>query len=341
MSARALSVIRPLADADVLPQGVLVSGARFTVRTRTAAVALRQVHGSTPPLVVVSRREFDRALLQAAIRAGAHHIPRRVTEVERAGAGWTVTTATDRLTADWLVGADGANSLVRRRVLQAFRREDLSIASGYFVHDRTGTSIDIEFTESPPGYLWSFPRPDHLAVGICGQADGTTSAQLLAGTARWIDSHVPGRVETARYSWPIPSLSEGAVLRERPSGDRWLLVGDAAGLVDPITREGIFFALESADLAARALLGPGSAAAYLRLLRQDVLRELHKAARMKSRFFASSFNVLLVDALRRSGRIRRIMGDLVSGEQTYRGLRRRLLMTGEVRLAFEYLRLGG
>lgn len=339
VSARALAVLRSL--PDVVPRGVAVSGARFAVGGASAAVPLRHANGPAMPLVVVSRREFDGALLQAAIRAGAHHVPARATGIARTSTGWTVATPAGALAAHWLAGADGANSFVRRHVLRPFTREDLSVASGYFVHGRTDTQIDIEFTEAPPGYLWSFPRPDHLAVGICGQADGTTSAELLAGTARWIARHVPGRVETTRYSWPIPSLTERAVVGERPAGDRWLLLGDAAGLVDPITREGIFFALESADLAARALLGRDAARTYVRLLQRDVLRELRKAARMKPRFFASSFNVLLVDALRRSGRIRRIMGDLVSGEQTYRGLRRRLLMTGEARLAYEYMRLGG
>jgi flavin-dependent dehydrogenase len=85
------------------------------------------------------------------------------------------------------VGADGANSLVRRRVARPFGREQLSIATGFFAHGATSDEIVIELIADPPGYIWSFPRPDHLAIGICAQADaGLTVESLRARTAAWI-----------------------------------------------------------------------------------------------------------------------------------------------------------
>ncbi|MGH9373804.1 MAG: hypothetical protein ACRD15_19985, partial [Vicinamibacterales bacterium] len=68
-------------------------------------------------------------------------------------------------------------------------------------------------------------------------------------------------------------------------------------------------------------------------------RELGRAARMKERFFRPPFGTLLVQSVQRSERIGRIMSELVSGQQTYHGLRRRLLFTGEWRLALHYLQL--
>src|SRR4029077_5388641 len=89
--------------------------------------------------------------------------------------------------AAFAVGADGANSLVRGRVLTAFRRDQLSIATGFFAHGVTSREIVVELLSDPPGYIWSFPRPDHLAIGICGQADaGITAAALRAKAAAWI-----------------------------------------------------------------------------------------------------------------------------------------------------------
>jgi flavin-dependent dehydrogenase len=80
--------------------------------------------------------------------------------------------------AAFVIGADGANSLVRRRVSQAFRRDQLSIATGYFARGVTSDEIVLELLSDPPGYIWSFPRPDHLAIGVCGQADaGVTVGQ--------------------------------------------------------------------------------------------------------------------------------------------------------------------
>jgi len=103
--------------------------------------------------------------------------------------------------------------------------------------------------------------------------------------------------------------------------------------------EGIFFALQSAELAAACVQGPHTERAYTRALRTTLHQELRKAARLKAWFFRPAFSRLLVQALQRSPGIRAIMARLVSGEQTYDGLRRRLLMTGEWRIARDYLRM--
>ncbi len=302
-------------------------------------VRLAQSHSlAQGRLVVVSRRDFDGALLAAASRAGAHLIPARVTDVTPHRDGWVVATRDGALSAEWLLGADGPNSLVRRRVLRPFDRADLSIATGFFVHGPTSREIAIAFNGPPAGYLWAFPRRDHLAVGVCAQADESSSAALLSSASRWIGGNVEGPVETVRYSWPIPSLRVATLQREQPAGPRWMLLGDAGGMVDPITREGIFFALLSADAAADSLLaGVDPAAQYARRIRTAIHPELIRAARLKDWFFAPRFTGLLIRALEESAAIRHVMADLIAGRQTYHGLRRRLLMTLEVRLMWQVL----
>ena len=136
-----------------------------------------------------------------------------------------------------------------------------------------------------------------------------------------------GRWRRSAYSWPIPSLRVATLQREQPAGPRWMLLGDAAGLVDPITREGIFFALRSADAAAdslarRASIPPRS---MPRASATTIHAELIRAARLKDWFFAPRFTGLLVRALEESAAIRDVMADLIAGRQPYRGLRRRLL----------------
>lgn len=338
VSARALKLLDRL-PGGMVPPAVDVTRAHFAADGLAADVPLERRDARLPALVIASRRDLDGAILRAAVDAGATHVARRVIDIARLDAGWTITTDTSRLTAGWLVGADGANSLVRRRTGRPFDRSQLSIASGHYVHGETGRHIDIEFTQSPPGYLWAFPRHDHIAVGICGQANETSSAALLAASTRWIADRYPSAAGLARYSWPIPSLTEEGLSNETPAGERWFLVGDAAGLVDPITREGIFYALQSADLAASSLKEPRAASRYAEAVRGTIHRELRTAARMKTRFFGPRFSRLLVQSLQRSDRIAAIMAGLVSGQQTYDGLRRRLVLTREWRLAFEYLRL--
>jgi flavin-dependent dehydrogenase len=116
-----------------------------------------------------------------------------------------------------------------------------------------------------------------------------------------------------------------------------MLLGDAAGLVDPITREGIYFALRSAEGAA-ASLTRGRPEEYAAMLRGEIHAELMRAASLKHRFFRPRFTRLLLRALERSPRVRMVMADLVAGEQTYKGLRRRLFGTREWRLMLELLR---
>jgi geranylgeranyl reductase family protein len=332
VTGRALELIG--ASVEGLSEGVPIESATFAYRGRLQMLPLA-ADGRPLRLAVVSRRTFDAQLLSRAERAGATVLRTRAIDLARNGTGWTTRTRDGVVQSRWIIGADGPGSLIRRRVSAPFERADLSIAAGYFVHGTTSRQIDIAFEEDPPGYLWSFPRPDHLAVGACAQADVSTTADLLRTSEQWIERHVRTGARE-RYSWPIPSLRATTLERERPSGEGWLLAGDAAGLVDPITREGIFFALLSAEHAAQSLIEKGDPArAYVQRVRDTVYSELILAARLKARFYRPRFMALLLSALERSGRIRAIMSDLVAGEQPYHTLRRRLLSTLELRLMFE------
>jgi len=146
-----------------------------------------------------------------------------------------------------------------------------------------------------------------------------------------------GRVE--RYAWPIPTIA-GRNSTAPVAGHGWMLVGDAAGLVDPLTREGIYYALGSGKWAAEALGNSrrAPAAAYEERLAAEVYPELERAAHVSAVFFSPRFSTLFVGALRQSEAIRRVFRDLTAGTQAYRGLRRRLLATREWKLAGEAAR---
>lgn len=109
-----------------------------------------------------------------------------------------------------------------------------------------------------------------------------------------------------------------------------MLAGDAAGLVDPITREGIFFALRSGQLAAAALGTRDPGRRYAEAVCDELHDELRRAAILKAGFFKPRFIHLLIDALGDSNAIQRVMVDLIAGRQPYRGLRRRLVGTMEL-----------
>jgi flavin-dependent dehydrogenase len=116
-----------------------------------------------------------------------------------------------------------------------------------------------------------------------------------------------------------------------------MLLGDAAGLVDPLTREGIYYALRSGAFAADVVLHGRPCTSYVERLRDEVYPELSRAADVKARFFASGFADLMVQGFRRSEAIRAVMVDLVAGTQPYATLKRRLVRTFEIRLALQLL----
>jgi menaquinone-9 beta-reductase len=344
VTGRALALIEGAIDTSRLPAAV-IDCARFTNSAAggSASVALdaRGV-ASSSALVVASRAVFDAGLLDAAQRAGASHIAARVNGVAVDRGGVRVDTPSGALQAAFLIGADGANSFVRRRVARPFRRDQLSMATGYFAHGVTSREIVIEIVGDPPGYIWSFPRPAHLAIGICAQADaGASIAGLRAKTLAWIRAtHLADGADLEAYSWPIPSLSARDFSRLTLAGPRWCLAGDAAGLVDPITREGIFFALQSGALAAQAAASADSAREYTARVNDEIAPELRRAALLKAGFFRPRFTRLLIDALQHSAAVRGVMADLVAGRQTYAGLKWRLAKTLEVKLAWRLLGRG-
>jgi flavin-dependent dehydrogenase len=157
---------------------------------------------------------------------------------------------------------------------------------------------------------------------------------------RWIEStHLADGARLEPYAWPIPSLSSDDFLSLDVAGPGWLTVGDAAGLVDPITREGIFFALQSAVAAADAMAStaPNRSNNYSSRVRDEIGSDLARAARFKAGFFQPRFTRLLVKGLHSSRKIRGVMADLVAGTQSYRGLKWRLAATMELGLAWKLL----
>lgn len=347
LTGRAVALASEVIDLSSLPAVVINCAHIESAHTAFGRSGVSRVDlhargiSSGSSLVVLSRAVFDVALLEAAIANGSRLIRERVLHVEQRSRRISLRTGHGEHDADFLLGADGANSLVRRSLSRPFARSQLSVGAGFFVRGPTAGHIAIKCVGEQPGYLWSFPRPDHLAIGICTPAlEPVSSIALQQQTRAWISSHQLDRgASLERYAWPIPSLPARDFDRLQVSASNWMLLGDAAGLVDPLTREGIYYALLSGRWAAESLLdaSAGALTGYEARLRDELYPELARAASLSRGFFSAPFSELLVEALQRNAAIRRVFVDLVGGSQPYRGLRRRLFLTGDWKSAGKLL----
>ncbi|HVO10965.1 MAG TPA: NAD(P)/FAD-dependent oxidoreductase [Vicinamibacteria bacterium] len=275
------------------------------------------------PVRVASRQELDAWLLRRAREAGARHRAERVVAVDAEG-GLRVAGG-EREAFDLVVGADGAGSLVRRTLLGATPQSRLLMAGGWLAAGEA--PMLVRFTPGLPGYLWVFPRPDHVEVGICAPLGLVPTRDLLARldseAARSFPQLAPPSRSRQAHTIPCPTSDPASILEI--AGPRWALVGDAAALADPVTGEGIRYALRSALLLAESLLSESSARAYPRRVLEDFGRQLLRAARLRRLFFARGFARRMVRYSARSAGVRDTLAELVIGEQAYVGLGRRLL----------------
>ncbi len=227
---------------------------------------------------------------------------------------------------DLVVGADGASSLVRRTFLGPLPPQRLLMAAGWFA--RGTAPMLVRFIPGLAGYLWLFPRPDHVGVGICAPLASVPTREMLSRLEREVGRHFPALLddEAGRYAHTIPSPSTDPLSLLEIAGDRFALLGDAGALADPITGEGIYYALRSARLLALTLREAGSPRRYPERALEDFGRELLQAARLRQRFFAPGFSRRMVRYAAGSRAIRDVLADLVLGTQGYHGLKRRLVL---------------
>ena len=283
------------------------------------------------PLLIYSRFDLNRLLLERAERAGAQIEKARVLSMERTAFGWQLRTSGGTATADFCIVATGARNPLRDVGTQLHAQDTMS-ALGYYVPG-TQARIDIQFLPHLEGYIWVFPRCGHLSVGICGK--GEAAGSLRRRLELYMTQHDISWKDATFYSHLLPSLDASSWRGNRVSGDGWMAVGDAAGLVDPITGEGLYYAIRSGDLAARTILEDACApaglpAAYRTLLRRDFAGDLEFGSRLAKRVFLGRFLLgsvpaRMVQFTRRSPRFAAIVQDLFSGKQPYLGLKRRLL----------------
>ncbi|MBK5294071.1 MAG: NAD(P)/FAD-dependent oxidoreductase [Acidobacteriia bacterium] len=285
----------------------------------------------TRPMAIYSRFDLNHMLLDRAEKAGAQLEKVRVSEILRQGCGWALRTRHGVIDADFCVVATGARNPLRE-VGTAWTSSDTMYALGYYVPSNQ-YHIDIQFLSRLEGYVWVFPRCGHLSVGICGK--GESAQSLRARLEHYMREHEISWKGAQFYAHMLPALEPRSWKGNRLSGDGWMAVGDAGGLVDPITGEGLYYAMRSADLASQILLDDAHAphvkpAAYRSVIEHDFAKDLYLGSLIARRLFTGNFLLgsvpaRMVQFVRRSPRFRELMQDIFAGTQTYEDLSGRLL----------------
>jgi len=308
------------------------------------------------PFAIYSRIAFDSYLRDRAEAAGAEVIARKISAraVSRTTNGWSARDASGvTWTTRFLVAADGANSGIAKKLAGPLAAADMEVAFGYRapLPEKTAAPTVIAFLPKWIGYAWAFPRVDHISFGIATTQEAFDHKalddlmwQFMIGyyqqrehakakiwskvdneSARTIEKTL--RATAERYAARIPGLADKTWEKRRASGENWALLGDAAGFADPVTGEGIYYALRSAELFADAFL-EGRVEEYETRWRKDFGAELRRASQMRRRFYGNfwgaPFTERMIEFARGHRGIKKVLGDLVAGEQGYVDLKKKL-----------------
>ena len=278
------------------------------------------------PIVIYARTVLNGLLLDRAVSAGCTTVCTRVTSVDTDGSDVRLMAGGEERRSDFVVLAAGARNQLLPETT-ALTANDLELTLGYFVPTEEDI-IKVKFLKEFEGYLWSFPRADHLSVGICAKMGQSSSQQLRRHLDAFVEEeNIP--MDGARlYSHVLPSPQAQTIRRRRIAGRNWAMAGDAAACVDPVTGEGLYYALRSGDLLAQALI-EGQPQAYPERLRAAFSADLEFAASIARKLFRGNFlggaiTTRMVQLLNYSPAFRDLMRDVFSGSQDYRSLKRRV-----------------
>ncbi len=310
------------------------------------------------PFAIYSRTAFDSYLRERAREAGAAVLSQKISArgIKRTEQGWIASGPSG---TEWkgtmLIGADGAGSGIGRMLAGALPPSEMEVAFGYRapLPESGQAPTVVAFLPGWVGYAWAFPRLDHISFGIATTQDAFEHQPLdkllwdfMLGyyrqrenpkanlwTSRKSDQTRDERFRilltatAERYAARIPGLNDKTWDTRRVCDEGWALLGDAAGFADPVTGEGIYYALRSAELLAECFLA-GTPLDYEQRWRQDFGRDLKRASQMRPRFYGNfwgaPFTERMIEFARGHRGIKRVLGDLVAGEQGYVDLKKKL-----------------
>ena len=275
------------------------------------------------------RTDFDHHLVRLAIAKGADLFERTVARsIEQENALVRLSNGT-AMRADFIIGADGAISTVARNLGIPLHKKSFAVGLETEL-PRLGEKADLALPEihigaARWGYGWVFPKTDTLTVGVAGLV--RKNPDLKNSFYTFLGKICPEARDLKWKAHPIPFRN----FMRRPGRQNVLLIGDAAGLVDPVTGEGIALAMQSASYAAQAIINaaaigdPKSAMEHYQKKYDKTVGFLSHAQWMGYLVFPQLSQKLLARVLAGSANVIRRFMDLLADEMDYADYSRFLL----------------
>jgi geranylgeranyl reductase family protein len=282
---------------------------------------------SQPLIYTVMRDAFDYFLVKKAQQLGAVLMDgQKITQIQMSRDWVEISTADNIFRSRLVAGADGAYSLVARKLGMGRSMEYVMGMESEVVVPKEELAkwksrAQMELGCIPGGYAWVFPKRDHLSVGVGCLT--SKARQLSHHHQKFVNSLCTGNYTIARSSSHlVPTCTKGRLVWQ----DKALLLGDAAGFADPLTGEGIYNAILSAQLAAPVI---ESSLAHDKVKLEDyqeavderIMSEL-RIARVLSKIFVR-FPHLAFGMFKRSEGVWRAGCGLMSGELKYADIKGR------------------
>lgn len=272
------------------------------------------------PLLCTSRKKLGEALLQRYKQSGGMFLSHAVVSVTREPTGWLLKLDNgQRVSASFVIFADGVYG-ISRKVMGHFR-DPRNWTRTFGGEARSPlTEIFIRFDSDLKGYGWIFPRGTTVSVGVCDDLRAYRGS-LKEWLTVWLESFSIKPDTT--YGYLIPSWR---ILKDTypRMGRDWVRIGDSAGLVDPITREGIYPAVLMGWRVAEALIHDRYPDHYRSWLMREMYPEWRSMARWRKLFFHPIFQWGFYQTLR-SRKGQRLVARLLTGRISYRDLLRQLV----------------
>jgi geranylgeranyl reductase family protein len=252
-----------------------ITGARVHFRDRVA-----ESHKGYRLSTLVTRSKFDNFLLQKAQEAGCNLVTQKVEGYQAKEDHVEVLTKRKKYKSQFLIISSGCQNRLKYDVQGRAARDQYGVSivteieeDDKKIEERLHSSLDFYFDVAETGYGWVFPHKGYYSVGIFGQASRLSNPKrtMLSFLNRL---GFQGKFKLNGHVIPLGGFNR------RIAGDRILLAGDSAGLVDPFTGEGIYYAMRSGQIAAQAILNhdPADVAKiYEENCREDLGEELSYA----------------------------------------------------------------